>query len=83
LTHIGHTRTHNGFFKLVEALLCRLTHASFRKVQMYVAYRYQHVTVSLHYLPRCVRSTVPCNETPATVIESEPLQVCCLGIVTQ
>ena len=30
----------------------RLTHASFHKVQMYVAYRYQHVTVSLHYLPK-------------------------------
>jgi len=25
---------------------------------MDVAYRYQHVTVSLHCLPRCVRSTV-------------------------
>jgi len=50
---------------------------------MYVAYRYQHVTVSLHYLPRCVRSTVSCNKTPATVIKSEPLQVCCPGIVTK
>jgi len=35
---------------------------------MYVAYRYQHVTVSLHYLPRRLRSTVSCNKTPATVI---------------
>jgi len=35
---------------------------------MYVTYRYQHVTVSLHYLPRRVRSTVSCNKTPATVI---------------
>jgi len=35
----------------------RFTHASFRKVQIYVAYRYQHVTVLLHYLPRCLRST--------------------------
>jgi len=33
LRHIGHTRTNNGFFKLVEALLCRLTHASFHKVR--------------------------------------------------
>jgi len=31
LRHIGHTRTNNGFFKLVEALLCRLTYASFHK----------------------------------------------------
>jgi len=34
----------------------RLTHASFHKVQMHVTYRYQHVTVPLHYLPRCLRS---------------------------
>jgi len=34
---------------------------------MYVTYRYQHVTVSLYYLPRRVRSTVPRNKTPATV----------------
>jgi len=27
-----------------------------------VAYRYQHVTVSLHYLPRCLLSTVSCNK---------------------
>jgi len=40
----------------------------FSQVQMYVAYPYQHVTVSLHYLPRCVRSRVSCNKTPANVI---------------
>jgi len=68
LRYIGHTRTNNRFFKLVEALLCRLTHASFHKVQMYEAYRYQHVTVSLHNLPGCVCLTVSCNKTPATVI---------------
>ena len=28
----------------------RLTHASFHKLSIYVAYRYQHVTISLHYL---------------------------------
>jgi len=50
---------------------------------MYVAYRYQHVTVSLHYLPRCLRSAVSCNKSPATVIQSEPLQICCHVIVTQ
>jgi len=83
LKNIGHTRANNGFFKLVEALLCRLTHAFFHKVQMYVAYRYQHVTISLHYLPRCLRSTVSCNKPPDTVMYSEPLQVCCHGIVTQ
>jgi len=33
-----------------------------------MAYRYQHVTVSLHYLLRCVRSAVSCNKMPATVI---------------
>ena len=67
LRHIGHTRTNNGFFKLVEALL--QTHSCFfSQVQMYVAYPYQHVTVSLHYLPRCVRSRVSCSKTPANVI---------------
>jgi len=30
------------------------------------------VTVSLHYLPRRVRSTVSCNKTPATITQSEP-----------
>jgi len=35
---------------------------------MHVAYRYEHVTVSLHELPRCVRLKVSCNKTPATVI---------------
>jgi len=33
-----------------------------------MAYRYQHVTVSLHYLPKRLRSTVSCNKTPAAVI---------------
>jgi len=33
-----------------------------------MAYRYQHVTVSLHYPPRCVRSTASCNKTPVTEI---------------
>jgi len=32
LRHIGHTSTNNGFFELMEALLYRLTHASFHKV---------------------------------------------------
>jgi len=35
---------------------------------MYVTYRNQLVTVSLHYLPRRVRSTDSCNKTPVTVI---------------
>ena len=54
----------------------RHTHASFHKVQMNVAYRYQHVTVSLHYLPRCVRSTVSCNKTPATVKAVAHMAIC-------
>jgi len=35
---------------------------------MYVAYRYQLVTVSLHYLSRCVHSTVSDNKTTTTVM---------------
>jgi len=38
---------------------------------------------SLHYLPRCLRSTISCNKTYATEIQSEPLQICCHVIVTQ
>jgi len=67
--HIGHTRTNNGFFKLVEALLW--THSCFFSQSTnvgYVAYRYQHVADSFHYLPRCLHSIVSCNKTPATVI---------------
>ena len=38
----------------------RFTHASFQKVYMYVAYRYQ--TISLHCLTRSLRSTVTCKQ---------------------
>ena len=41
------------------------------------------VTVSLHYLPRCLCSTVTCGKTPTTVTWSEPLKICCHVIVTQ
>jgi len=35
------------------------------------------VTVSLHYMPRCLRLTVTCGQTPTTVASSKPLQICC------
>ena len=38
---IGHTRTNNWYFKLVEPCY-RFTHVFFRTVGMYVACRYQH-----------------------------------------
>jgi len=82
LRHIGHTPLMMDCSNLWKHCY-RLNHASFHKVQMYVAYPYLHVTVSLHYLPRRVRSRVSCNKTPAAVIQSDPLQVCCHGIVTQ
>jgi len=50
---------------------------------MYVAYPLSAVTVTLHYLPRCLRSTVPCNKTPATATWSEILKICCHVILTQ
>ena len=40
------------------------------------------VTVSLHYLPRCLRS-VTCGKTPTTVTWSASSKICCHGIVTQ
>jgi len=66
--HIGHTHTNSGFSNLWKHCY-RLTNASFHKESMYLAYHYQRVTVSLHYLPRCVRSTVSWNKTPATAIQ--------------
>jgi len=38
-------------------------------------------TVSLQYLPRCLRSTVTCGKTPTTVTWSEPFKICCRVIV--
>jgi len=41
------------------------------------------VTVSLHYLPRCLRSKVTSGKTPTIVTWSEHQKICCLVIVTQ
>jgi len=34
----------------------------------------QVITVSLHYLPRCLRLTITCGETPATAAWSEHMK---------
>jgi len=41
------------------------------------------VTVSLHYLPRCLHSTVTCGKTPTTTTWSASSKICCLVIVAQ
>jgi len=41
------------------------------------------VTVSLHYLPRCLHWTVTCGKTATTVTWSAPLKICCHVIATQ
>jgi len=41
------------------------------------------VTVSLHYLPRCLHSIVRCGKTPTTVTWSASTKICCHVIVTQ
>jgi len=41
------------------------------------------VTDSLHYLPKCLRSTVTCDKTPTTVTWNASSKICCLVIVTQ
>jgi len=41
------------------------------------------VFVSLHYLPRCVRSTVTCGKTHTTVTWSASSKIFCDVIVTQ
>jgi len=74
LRHIAHTN--NGFFKLVEALLqihsCFFSHSiKLRSLPL------SAVTVSLDYLPRCVRSTITCGKRPTTVTWSDLLKICC------
>ena len=41
------------------------------------------VTVSLKYLPRCLRSAATCPKTPTTVTQSELLKTCCHVTVIQ
>ena len=41
------------------------------------------VTVSLHCLPRCLRSTVTGGKIPIAATLSELLNICCHVIVTQ
>ena len=41
------------------------------------------VNVSLHCLPRCLRSIVKCGKTPATVTWSASSKICCRVIVTE
>ena len=84
LRYIGHTQSHtnNGLLKLVEPLQwvqwCFLTHSI--KLR---AFPISAVTVSLHYLPRCLRSAVTSGKTPTTVTWGKPLKICCHVIVTQ
>jgi len=41
------------------------------------------VTASIHYLPRCLRSTVSCGKTPNIVTWTEHTKICCHVIFTQ
>jgi len=41
------------------------------------------VTVSLHYLPRCLHSIVTCGKTSTTATWSASSKICCHVIVTQ
>jgi len=41
------------------------------------------VSVSLHYLPRCLRSIATCGKTPTTVTWSASSKICWHVIVTQ
>jgi len=62
LRHIGHTRSHtfNGYFKLVVALL--YIHSGFFSHSIKLrGLPLSPVTVSLHYLPRYLRSTASRN----------------------
>ena len=67
------SHTNNGFFKLVEALLhiysCFFSHSV--KLQYTWLTAISSVTVSLHYLPRCLCSTVTCR-TPILWFQINP-----------
>ena len=79
---IGHTYFHtsNEVFKLVEALL--EIHSSFFSHSIITrAFPLSAVTAALHYLPRCLSSTLTCDETPTTVTSSEHLKICCHDIL--
>jgi len=63
LTKTPHTN--NRFFKLVEVLL--QIHSSFFSHSINLrAFPLLAVTVSLNYLPRCLRSKVTCGKTPTS-----------------
>ena len=80
--HIGHTNTNNGFFKLVEAFL-RIHLCFFPRNIKLRGLPLSTVTALLHYLPRCLRSTVTSGKRPATVTCSEPLKIYGHVVVTQ
>ena len=66
---IGHTQTHttsNGYFKLAEALL-HIQSGFFSHSIKLRGVPLSAVTVSLHYLPRYLRSTPACGKTPVIV----------------
>jgi len=75
LKHIGHTHFHtsNGAFKLAEALL--EIHSSFFSHSIITwTFPLSAVTAALHYLPRCLSSTLTCGKTPTTVTSREQEQ---------
>ena len=72
-THVTHLKVlHNRSILYICKILIKLR-----------ALPLSAITVSLDYLRRWLRSTVPCGKTPATVSGSEPLKICCHAIVTQ
>jgi len=82
LKHIGHTHIHtsNGASKLAEALL-EIYSSFFSHSIRTRAFPLSAVTAALHYLPRCLSSTLTCSKTPTTVTSSEHLKICCHDIL--
>ena len=76
--------TYNGFFKLVSGsiptdsvvILFTQNKSTVRDFPL------SAVTVSLLYLPRCLRSAITCNKTLTSATTSETLKICCHIIVT-
>ena len=79
LSHIGHTRTNNWFFKLVEALL-QIHSCFFSRSRNVRGLPLSALTSRCITCQVCIQQG---NKTPVTIIWSEPLNICCHTIVTK
>jgi len=70
------SNTNNRLFNLEEGLLQTHSYIFSHSINLR-GLPLSSTTVTLHYLPWCMRSTVRCGQTPTTVTCSELFQICC------